>query len=80
MKKSKLSTLISALVVLFIPVLTYAGYDFNLSVSEEGGGFSFSVSNYYRVPEKEVIIREKGIDDDELPVVFFHSKKGKGGS
>lgn len=78
MKKTTLSTLISALVVLLLPVLTYAGYDFNLSVSEEGSGFSFSVSNYYKVPEKEVIIiKEKGIDDDELPVVFFIAKRAR---
>ncbi len=55
-----------------------AGYEFNLSISDKESGFSFSVSNYYRVPEREVIIiRERGIEEDELPVVFFIAKRAR---
>lgn len=70
--------MISIIVIFMMPLLASAGYEFNLSVTEEGSGFSFSVSNYYRVPEREVIIiRERGIDDDELPVVFFIAKRAR---
>jgi hypothetical protein len=42
------------------------------SVSASIGNFHVAVSNYYHVPEREVIVvRERRIPDDELPVVFF---------
>ncbi len=64
--------------ILCLPLTGYGGYDFNLSVNEEGSGFSFSISNYYRVPEREVIIiKERGIDEEELPVVFFIAKRAR---
>jgi len=40
----------------------------------EGGlrGFYFAVGDYYRVPEREVmVIRERRIPDEEIPVVLF---------
>ena len=45
----------------------------NVSGDKEGlEYFYFSIGNYYKVPEKEVIIiKQKGIPDDEIPVVFF---------
>lgn len=48
-------------------------WKFGMSGGSEGiSGFYFSVGNYYHVPEREVIvIRERGIPDEELPVVFF---------
>lgn len=76
--RKKLLLVLFLIVLLLIPVISSAGYEFNLSVSEEESGFSFSVSNYYRVPEKEVIIiRERGIDEEELPVVFFIAKRAR---
>jgi hypothetical protein len=44
-----------------------------ISISEEGlKSFYFSVSEYYGVPENEVIIvHERKIPDEDLPVVFF---------
>ena len=42
------------------------------SVSASVGDFHVAVSNYYHVPEREVIVvRERRIPDEELPVVFF---------
>ncbi len=69
-----ITTLLFSLI--FMPSITRAGYDFNISVSDGDTGFSFSVSNYYRVPEREVIIiRERGIDEEELPVVYFIARR-----
>ena len=43
-----------------------------VSVAAQIGDFHVAVSNYYRVPEREiVVIRERRISDDDLPVVFF---------
>jgi len=50
-----------------------AGVDLGISIGEEGlRSFSLSVGDYYRVPQREVvIIREKGIPYEEMPVVLF---------
>ena len=44
-----------------------------VSIGNEGvNGFHFSVGEYYRVPEREVlVVRKRGIPDEELPVVFL---------
>ena len=42
------------------------------SVSANIGDFHVAVANYYHVPEREVIvIRERRIPDDEIPVALF---------
>jgi hypothetical protein len=47
-----------------------------ISVGARIGDFHIAVSNYYRVPEREVIvIRERKIRDDELPVVLFLAQR-----
>ena len=46
------------------------------SVSASIGDFHVAVANYYRVPEREVIvIRERRIPDDEIPVVLFIAQR-----
>ena len=46
------------------------------SVSASIGNFHVAVSNYYHVPEREVIVvRERRIPEDELPVVFFIAQR-----
>lgn len=51
----------------------------NLGVSIEDGkltGFYLAVKEYYRVPEKEiVVVRQRHIPDEEMPVVFFIAKR-----
>ena len=43
-----------------------------VSVSAHIGDFHVAVANYYHVPEREVIvIRERRIPDDEIPVALF---------
>ena len=47
-----------------------------VSVAASIGDFHVAVSNYYHVPEREVIVvRERRIPDDELPVVFFIAQR-----
>ena len=50
-----------------------------LSGGSEGiTGFNISVGNYYRVPEREVlIVRDRGVHQEELPVVFFLSQRAR---
>jgi len=46
-----------------------------LNISLGAPGFYLSVGNFYGYPERQVIvIHERGIPDDDIPVVFFISK------
>ena len=56
-----------------------AGFDFGISVGDEGvEGFYLSVGDYYKVPQKEVlVIRERKIPDEEIPVVLFLAKRAQ---
>lgn len=46
------------------------------SVAGQIGNFRVAVANYYHVPEKEVIvIRERRIREEEIPVVLFLSQQ-----
>ncbi len=51
----------------------------NVGVSVEDGkltGFYLAVKEYYKVPEREiVVVRERHIPDEEMPVVFFIARK-----
>ncbi len=57
------------------PSIASTQWNLGVSVGNEGlNGFYFSVGEYYRVPEKEVlVVRKRGIPDEELPVVFLLS-------
>lgn len=46
--------------------------------AEANINFHLAIGNHYRVPEREVIlIRERRIPDDELPVVFFLAQRAR---
>ncbi|HZM95227.1 MAG TPA: hypothetical protein VFB92_17485 [Vicinamibacterales bacterium] len=48
------------------------------SVSAQVGNFHVAVANYYQVPQREVIVlRERRIRDDELPVVLFIAQRAR---
>lgn len=55
--------------------------DVSIGVSADNDGiksFYLSIGEQYRVPEKEiVVIREKKIPDEELPVVFFIAQQAR---
>ena len=59
------------------PVVAETQWGFGLSGGNEGiTGFNLSVGNYYRVPEREVLfVRDRGIHQEELPVVFFLAQR-----
>ena len=47
-----------------------------VSASVQIGDFHVTVANYYRVPEREVIVlRERRIPDDEIPVALFIAQR-----
>jgi hypothetical protein len=50
-----------------------------VSIGEEGiRSFHLAIGEYYRVPEREVVVvRERRIPEDEIPVVMFVSKWGR---
>lgn len=50
-----------------------AGFEAGVSITDEGiRSFHLAVGDYYRVPERSVVVvARKGIPDDDLPVVFF---------
>ena len=50
-----------------------AGVDVGLSIDDDGvKGFYLAIGEHYRVPEREVVVvRERNVPDEELPVVFF---------
>ena len=53
--------------------------DVNIGIKADESGikeFYFAIGDHYKAPEKEVVIvRKRGIPDDDLPVVFFLSKR-----
>jgi hypothetical protein len=64
--------------IMFSPVdSAEASVDMGVSIGNEGlRGFYLAVENYYRVPEREVVVvRERHIPDEEIPVVFFLAQK-----
>ncbi len=54
-----------------------AEVDVGLSISDGGiKGFYLAIGEHYKVAEKQVVVvREKKIPDEELPVVFFLARK-----
>lgn len=62
-----------------VPSPSLAGTQWNVGISGGGDGidgFHLSVGEYYRVPEREVVvIHKRGICDEDLPVVFFLAQR-----
>ena len=49
-----------------------------LAVGGHVGNFDFAVSNYYRVPEREVmVIRERRLPEEDVPVVLFLAQQAR---
>ena len=53
--------------------------DVNIGITADESGikeFYLAIGDHYKAPEKEVVlVRKRGIPDDDLPVVFFLSKR-----
>lgn len=49
-----------------------ANFDIGISGSERGiSGFALSVGDYYRVPERDIMVIERSVPRDELSVVYL---------
>ncbi len=61
------------------PASAETQWDVGISGGDRGiDGFHLSVGDYYDVPEREVVVvHDRGIHDEELPVVFFISKRAR---
>src|SRR4030042_6054483 len=61
------------------PSLAQTQWNLGVSIGNEGvNGFHLSVGEYYRVPEREVVVvRKRGIPDEELPVVFYLATRAR---
>ncbi|MEW6379833.1 MAG: hypothetical protein AB1611_09520 [bacterium] len=74
-------TLAALIFLAFSSLAGFAGAQVNLGVSlgDEGlQGFYLAVGDYYQVPQKEVIvIRERQIPDEEIPVVLLIAKRAR---
>ena len=65
--------IIFILLFLLLPTPLLAQVDFSISIGAPG--FYFSIGNFFGYPEREVVVvHERGVPDDELPVVFFISQ------
>lgn len=56
-----------------------AGVDVGVSIGEEGlRSFYLAIGDYFRVPQREVVvIRERHVRDHEIPVVLFLAKHAR---
>ncbi|OGC93430.1 MAG: hypothetical protein A2W25_02320 [candidate division Zixibacteria bacterium RBG_16_53_22] len=72
-----------AVILLIFGLATSARSDVEFGLSADDGGlreFHLAVGDFYRVPEKEVVVvRERRIPDEELPVVFFLASRARVG-
>jgi hypothetical protein len=70
---------LTLIMVLICSLVSFAeaGIDFGISIGDDGlEGFYLSVGDYYKVPQREVlIIKERRIPDEEIPVVLFIAKR-----
>lgn len=69
--------LIAAVGLIFVPNPASAEASFGLSVDDEGlKSFYLAVGDHYKVPEKEiVVVRERKVPDEQMPVVFFLARR-----
>jgi hypothetical protein len=64
--------LTASLVLGIAAVASRADAQTAVNIGVQVGDFRVAVSNYYHVPEREVVvIHDRRVRDDELPVVFF---------
>jgi len=70
--------IVSALLLGFFTVLGAFEFDIGVSGGDRGvDGFYFSIGEYYRVPQTEVVVVERSISRDDVNVAYFLAKKAK---
>jgi hypothetical protein len=77
MRPIKILALLGILILSPIANQSQAEVSFGLSIDNDGlKGFYLAIGEHYQVPEKQiVVVREKNIPDEEMPVVFFLARK-----
>ena len=77
----KLRWIVSLAVFLIVSVSRYGQADVNVGLGiqdDEHRSFYVAVGDYYRVPERSlIVVRERHIPDDEVPVVFFIAQQAR---
>lgn len=73
------SIFFSAIILLLLPLSNQSQAELNVGVSiDDDGvkGFYLAVGEHFNAPEKEiVIVRQKNVPDEELPVVYFLARR-----
>ena len=79
MKKLSVLAIVLVLMAFAAPAGVKADFKLGVTAGNQGlNGFYLSVGNYNRIPEREVVVvKQQGISDEELPVVFFLAAKAK---
>jgi len=77
MRAAKCALVLGLLLLWPVADQTRAEVNFGLSIGDDGiKGFYLAIGEHYRVPEREVVVvRERNIPDEELPVVFFLARE-----
>jgi len=81
MRLKNIPVIISGFFMCLMAASTASSADTQWNVGVSGGskgieGFYISIGNYYHVPEREVIVvHDRGIHEEELPVVFFIAQR-----
>jgi hypothetical protein len=77
MRKTMVAAVVIAVLALAIPAFLQADVKMGVAVGDQGlSNFYLSVGDYNKVPQPNVVaIRQQGIPDEELPVVFFLASK-----
>ena len=71
---------VAAIVVLGVAApASQAGVQVGVSADQDGiNSFYLAIGEQYRVPEREVVVvRDRKVPDDELPVVFFLARRAR---
>ncbi len=72
----KKSLILVCLLLLSYGTASEATVNAGISISDSGGSFFLAIGDYFSVPQREVIIiRERRIQDNEIPVVFFIAER-----
>jgi hypothetical protein len=79
MKRTSTAILVAALLFLGAPTNVRSDVQVGLSADDSGlREFHLAIGDFYRVPEADVIVvRERHIPDEELPVVFFVAQRAR---
>jgi hypothetical protein len=77
MRKASFSIILITFICAVMTGSGRADMDLGISIGDDGlKSFYLAVGDYYRVPEKEVmVVKKKRVPHEEIPVVFFIAKR-----